>query len=75
MDASGIGRFLILAGIVLLVLGGLLVLLGRVPVLGRLPGDILFRRDGLTIYVPLVTMLLLSIVLTIVLNVVVRLFR
>uniref|UniRef100_A0A831TBH1 DUF2905 domain-containing protein n=1 Tax=Thermorudis peleae TaxID=1382356 RepID=A0A831TBH1_9BACT len=55
-------------GVVLVVIGLLLLLAGRVPYLGRLPGDIIYRRDNVTIYIPLATMLLLSILLTIVLN-------
>lgn len=60
-----IGRTLILLGVLLIVIGGVLALLGRVP---RLPGDIYVQRKGLTLYVPLATGLLLSLVLTLLLN-------
>ena len=62
-----LGKLLIAAGLILLVVGGALVLLGRrgVP-LGRLPGDILYRGKRTTIYFPLATSLLLSVVLSIV---------
>jgi Protein of unknown function (DUF2905) len=67
-DLSGLGRLLILTGLALAGLGLLLVFAGRLPFLGRLPGDIVVQRDNWTLYVPLATMLLLSLVLTLVLN-------
>uniref|UniRef100_A0A7C2WIC5 DUF2905 domain-containing protein n=1 Tax=Thermorudis sp. TaxID=1969470 RepID=A0A7C2WIC5_9BACT len=63
-----LAKAIIALGVVLVVVGLLLLLAGRVPYLGRLPGDIIYRRDNVTIYIPLATMLLLSILLTIVLN-------
>lgn len=61
-----IGRLLILAGIVLIVTGVLVSLAGRFTSLGRLPGDISYRRGNFTFYFPVVTSILLSIVLTLV---------
>jgi hypothetical protein len=55
----------------LLVLGGLFLLLGRFGV-ERLPGDLVFRRGNLTFYFPIGLMILLSVVGTIVLNIVLR---
>jgi len=75
VDGQILGRLLILAGAVILLVGVLLAAFGRIPLLGRLPGDLVFRRDGLTVYVPLTTMLLLSAVLTIVATLLWRLFR
>ncbi len=63
-----VGRLLIVLGIVALVVGAGLLLLPRVPWLGRLPGDILIQRERYTIYVPIVTSLVVSIVLTLLLN-------
>ena len=57
--------------LVLLVLGGLLFLLGRFG-LDRLPGDLVLRRGGLAVYFPIGVMVLLSVVGTIVLNVILR---
>jgi len=55
---------------------GLLIVFGaRFPWFGHLPGDIVIKRDNFTLFAPLGTMILLSIVLTIVLNVIARLFR
>lgn len=67
------GRLLIFVGVVLLVAGIALVLLGRTHLpLGRLSGDIVYRGKNTTVYFPLVTCLLLSVLLTIVLYVVGR---
>lgn len=75
MDAATLGRGLVYLGLALVVIGGLVVLLGRVVDLGNLPGDLVYRGDNVRVYVPIATMILLSIVLTILLNVVLRLFR
>jgi hypothetical protein len=75
MDLSDLGRPVLTAGIVLVLVGGLLMLGGHIPWLGRLPGDIVIQRDGFTLYFPLVTMLVVSVVLTILLNLAARLFR
>jgi hypothetical protein len=55
---------LIVFGVVLAVLGGLLLLVGKVPFLGRLPGDIVIRREHWSFYFPLTTSLVISILLT-----------
>jgi uncharacterized protein HemY len=74
-DFATIGRLLIIFGLVLAGLGLLLLLAGRVPGIGRLPGDIVIQTDNVTCFFPLATMLFLSILLTVVLNIVARLFR
>ncbi len=64
---TGFGKLLIACGMVL-VLAGLAVLgASRVPWLGRLPGDIMIRRDNLTVYFPLASCLLVSAVLSLLL--------
>jgi uncharacterized membrane protein len=68
---EGIGKLLIGAAVALLVLGGALFLLGRFGV-DRLPGDLVFRRGNFTLYFPIGLMILLSVVGTIVLNIVFR---
>ena len=65
---SDLGRVLIVAGGVLLALGLLLTFAGKVPGLGRLPGDIVYRKGSFTLYFPLVTSILLSLLLTLVLS-------
>ena len=67
---AGAGKMLMLVGLALLVVGGLLVAFGRsadgpLSWLGRLPGDVLIKRDNFTFYFPLATGLLLSVILTV----------
>ena len=69
---EGMGRTLIWIGGGLLALGLLFVLIGKIPGLGRLPGDILIQRENLTIYIPLGSMILVSVVLTLLLNLIAR---
>ena len=71
MELGSIGRVLIGAAFVLLALGAIFLLLGRLG-LDRLPGDLVFRRGGLTVYFPIGLMILLSVVGTILLNVFLR---
>jgi len=54
-------------------IGLILLLAPKIPLLGRLPGDIIIQREGFTCFFPLATMILVSIVLTILLNIVARL--
>ena len=72
-----LGRWLLLIGAVLLVVGGLMLLLGRLPQLplGRLPGDLSWEKGIVRIYFRMGTMLLISLVLTILLDLLIRLFR
>jgi hypothetical protein len=63
-----LGRVLILLGVALAITGVVLVLGPRIPLLGRLPGDIRVERDGVTIYLPLATLLLVSVGLSILLS-------
>jgi uncharacterized membrane protein len=68
---EALGKLLIGGAVVLLVLGGLLYLLGRFGV-DRLPGDLVFKRGDSTLYIPIGLMILLSVVGTIVLNIIFR---
>lgn len=70
-----IGRWLLVIGLILVLSGALLLLLGRVSGVGRLPGDIVWERDNVRVFVPLGTMLLLSIILTILVNLIIRWLR
>jgi Protein of unknown function (DUF2905) len=74
-DLSGAGRFLLLTGLVLSAIGALLLLAPRIPGLdrlGRLPGDIVIERGPVTVFVPLVSSIVISVLLTIVLNLIFR---
>lgn len=62
--AGAVGRLLIGMGLVLVIVGVGLLLVGKVPWLGRLPGDIYVRRGSFTFYFPVMTCIILSIVMT-----------
>ncbi len=61
---DSLAKLLIVSGLVLTLLGGLLLLVGKVPFLGSLPGDIVIRRQNWSVYFPLTTSILISILLT-----------
>lgn len=71
MSLGTVGRLLLGAALLLAVVGLVFVVLERLG-LGRLPGDIVWRRGNVTVYFPLGLMLLLSLILTILLNVLLR---
>ena len=70
-----IGKWLMVAGAGLALIGGLLWLASKVPFLGHLPGDIRIERPGFTCMVPLATSILISILLTVLLNIIVRIIN
>lgn len=63
---ADIGRILIFLGFILVLLGGIVLLAGKIPGLGRLPGDILIQRRNVTFYFPIATSILISIVLSLI---------
>ncbi len=71
MNLGDIGRALVGLAALLAVMGGVLMFAGRAG-LGRLPGDLSFGGNGVRVYVPLATCVLLSVVATVVLNLWVR---
>ena len=76
MDLSQIGRWAVFAGLGLAALGGLLWLAGRAGLpLGRLPGDIRIERGGFSCFIPLASSIVISLLLTVALNVIVRLIN
>jgi uncharacterized protein HemY len=73
---TDMAKLLIIIGLVIASVGILILVAIRVfPWLGDLPGDIRFETENSRVYIPLATMLLISIVATILLNVVIRIFR
>jgi hypothetical protein len=74
-DIGTLGKILILAGGGLVALGALVWLLSGTGLFGRLPGDLRIERSGFTCVVPLASMILLSLVLTVVLNVILRMIK
>lgn len=72
---TDIGRVLMTLGALLFVIGLVLTFAGRIPGLGNLPGDLSIERGNFRLYAPFGTMLVLSIVLSVLLNVLGRFFR
>jgi len=62
------GRLLLVAGVLLIIVGGVLMLFGRF----HLPGDLTFRAGNVTLYVPVATSIILSVILTVLLNLLFR---
>ena len=67
------GKFLIFVGIFMVILGLLVTFWDRVPLLGKLPGDIFFQKGNFRFFFPIVSTLLISLILTIVINLIIRL--
>ncbi|MBU0503339.1 MAG: DUF2905 domain-containing protein [Candidatus Omnitrophota bacterium] len=61
-----LGKILIISGIILLGLGLALVFAGKIPFIGRLPGDILIQKNNFSFYFPLTTSIVVSIILSII---------
>ena len=66
-EIDSLAKTLILFGVILALVGGLLLLFGKIPFLGRLPGDFVIRRDNWSFYFPLTTSIVISILLTLLL--------
>jgi len=60
------GKILILFGILLVILGIIFSFLGKIPYLGKLPGDIYIKKENFTFYFPLATCILISIILSLI---------
>ena len=67
---EGIGKILLIVGGIIVVLGLLLIFSHHIPFFGKLPGDIFIKRDGFSFYLPIFTLLILSVLITIIVNVV-----
>ncbi len=69
-ELGGLGKLLIGFGVAMIILGGIFLLLGnlsgKVPWIGRLPGDIYIQRGNWSFYFPLATSILLSVILTLI---------
>jgi len=67
---EGIGKILLIVGGIIVILGLILIFSQHIPFLGKLPGDIFVKRDGFSFYFPIVTLLVLSLLITIIVNVI-----
>jgi hypothetical protein len=74
-DLGSIGKLLLLLAGGIAAIGLVLILIGNVPFLGRLPGDIVIRSGRGSFFFPIVTCIVLSIVLTILVNLILWLLR
>ncbi len=72
---EGIGKIIIIAGVIIVVLGLILAFGSHIPFLGKLPGDILIKKNGISFYFPVVTFLLLSVILTLIINFILRFIK
>ena len=69
---DSLGKMILFFGIFLVLIGGLMLLGGRLFGLGRLPGDIFLQRGNFSFYFPVATSIILSILLTVILNLIRR---
>ncbi len=74
-DFGDLGKILVIFGLVVVGLGVWLIMFQRVPFIGRLPGDISVQGQGFSCFVPLATSIVLSILLTVILNIALRLLN
>ncbi|MEE9443485.1 MAG: DUF2905 family protein [candidate division Zixibacteria bacterium] len=65
---QALGKFLILFGVIIVIAGIIMILAPKIPFLGKLPGDFNFRGKNYSIYFPLMSSIIISIILTIILN-------
>ena len=72
---EGIGKIITTVGVILVAVGLIFVLGDRIPLLGKLPGDIVIKNGNFAFYFPVVTFLLLSVVLTIIINFIMRVIK
>ena len=70
-----ISKMLLAIGLVIAAVGLVLMFAGKVPYLGRLPGDIRIERENLSFSFPIVTCIIVSLTLTLILNLVIRFFN
>ena len=64
---AALAKMIIILGIVLIVIGVVLLLAQKLPFLGRLPGDIMIKKENFTFYFPLATSILVSIIISLIL--------
>ena len=65
---ENIGKLILIFGIILIIVGALFIFFGKIPYIGKLPGDIFYKRGNFTFYFPILTCIIISIILTIILN-------
>ena len=68
-EFTAVAKFLIITGIVLTIAGIIMLFAGKIPYLGRLPGDIYVKKDNFVFFFPLVTSIIISVILTVILRI------
>ena len=66
MNYGAMGKILVLIGSAVIILGLLMIFFDRIPLIGKIPGDIVIRKKNYTFYFPLGTMILLSVGLSLI---------
>ncbi|MCK6603358.1 MAG: DUF2905 domain-containing protein [Ignavibacteriaceae bacterium] len=66
-EFSGIGKLLITGGVIMTAAGLIILFWNKIPFIGKLPGDILIRKENFTIYFPIVTSIALSLLISLIL--------
>jgi hypothetical protein len=74
-NLSLLGKWLVIFGTTIIILGGIVWLLGRIPGLNKLPGTIQINASGFTCIIPILASIVISLILTILLNVLPRIFK
>ncbi|MGD0854239.1 MAG: DUF2905 domain-containing protein [Dehalococcoidia bacterium] len=65
---EGLGKILLIIGAVIIVVALLMIFGQHIPFFGKLPGDIFIKKDNFSFYFPIVTFLIISIILTVIIN-------
>lgn len=68
MSQNEIAKLLILIGLLSITVGGVLIINQKIPFLGKLPGDIFYKKNNFTFYFPLMSSILISVLLTFIIN-------
>ena len=67
---NNLGKILLFIGIGIVVIGGFILLVSKVPFMGKLPGDIIIKKENFSFYFPIISSIIASIVLTIIINII-----
>ena len=69
---SGLGKAMVVLGLIIVIVGVGLMFIDKIPFIGRWPGDLRFQVKNVTVHAPIVTCLVLSVILTVLLNLFIR---
>ncbi|MBD3287218.1 DUF2905 family protein [candidate division KSB1 bacterium] len=66
MNAQNLGKLVLIIGIILVVFGLVLMYIKKVPLIGRLPGDIIIRKENFTFYFPITSSIIISLIISLI---------